>query len=75
MIAQADRSGIDIYPYLYTMEVISPHELNNFKHFLRTYLSKVEDLPHGSLDNIDTVVSASLDVLVMFIITMQYFFL
>lgn len=71
----SDAHGIDIYPYLYTFSIVSEKERMAFHKFLITYMKK-SDLNIGENNN-DTleIVSGSLENLVVFIFTMQYFFL
>lgn len=75
MVGMCDLSGIDIYPYLYTIEVVTRREQINFKRFFLTYLGKVDQTTYDMQVSIDDIVGKSLDSIAMFIITVQYFFL
>lgn len=77
LIRICDDNNIDIYPYLYTLDRITPEEKKAFNMFYITYMKKNEMVPKNEDYNIDVLLIAkrSLENLLTFIITIQYFFL
>lgn len=77
LIRICDDNNIDIYPYLYTLDRITPVEKKAFNMFYITYMKKNNMVPKNEDYNIDVLLIAkrSLENLLTFIITIQYFFL
>lgn len=68
---------INIYPYLYTLERITIKEKKSFTLFFITYMKKCEFIDLGYNINSDPLdlASLSLENLLIFIFTIQYFFI
>jgi hypothetical protein len=72
-----DIHGIDIYPYLYTLDRLHETEVISFSKFYSIYLRKTEMIPQDEREYHHALYFASMSIenLVAFIATMQYFFL
>jgi hypothetical protein len=77
LIKICDDNNIDIYPYIYTLDRITLLEKKAFNMFYITYMKKNDMVPKDEDYNIDVLLIAtrSLENLLTFIITIQYFFL
>jgi hypothetical protein len=77
LVHLSEIHGIDVTPYLYTMDRVTNNERESFTKFFIIYLQKTNmiDLEVDGSKNALDLASISLDHLVAFIVTMQYFFL
>lgn len=76
LIHQGLLHNIDVYPYLYTLEIILDNEREAFFRFFSNYLSQTESETQYHIDfiNMDSYMTNA-EMLAIFIISMQYFFL
>jgi transposase len=78
LIEYCDNNNVDIYPYLYTLNSLSDREYVAFVRYLSTYMKKcdlVADCQTINRNNLFSIVQGSIEHLVAFIVTMQYYFL
>jgi hypothetical protein len=75
LIRICDDNNIDIYPYLYTLDRINDNEKNAFDKFYNIYMRKTEMIDKYNYDSAIEIAKQSLENLLTFIITIQYFFL
>jgi len=75
LIRMCDDNNIDIYPYLYTLDRISVREKDAFNKFYNIYMKKNEMIEKDSNVSAIEIAKKSLENLLTFIITIQYFFL
>lgn len=76
LIELAESKEIDIYPYLYTLEVIKPAELKAFERFHLNVLKRLEEPVYVETgQDFIQVISQSIEQIMIFIVSVQYFFL
>jgi hypothetical protein len=76
LIRMCDNNNIDIYPYIYTLDRISPKEKDAFNKFYNIYMKKNGMIEKNDMNmNAIEIAKRSLYNLMTFIITIQYFFL
>lgn len=71
----AENIDINIFPYIYTLEMITEREQLIFKKFFCNHLCKLDNMRYDIETGIDEIAGSSIEHIVMFIATMQYFFL
>lgn len=76
LIELCDEHNININPYLYTLDIISHKDLKAFNLFYNIYMKKNDFISQddNTLNSI-LIAEKSIDNLIAFIITIQYFFL
>ena len=74
IIKIANDANIDILPYLYTLSILNDRELHSFTKFFIMYLRKIDNTIKDN-DSLIKILSESLDNIILFIITIQYYFL
>lgn len=74
IINLANSVNIDIIPYLYTLSILTNRELISFKKFFIMYLRKIDNAVKDT-DTLIDILSESVDNIILFIITIQYYFL
>jgi hypothetical protein len=70
---QATNVNIDLYPYLFTLHVITNNERNAFFKFLSIYMRKAELMDDN--EDLTLAIAEKPECLIAFITAIQYYFL
>lgn len=72
-----DQNDINMFPYIYTFEMITEREQLVFTKFFCNNLCKLDNMMsrYDVKSGIDEIAGSSIEHMVMYIATMQYFFL
>lgn len=73
-ICSTFNNDVNIFPYLNILENISKYQYKTFKSFLYTNFNKAFELNYNLNQNLDDVIK-TIDYLIIFIFSMQYFFI